>query len=85
MRSRDVQIGEKYVAKVNGGLTDVQVLEEKIAYKRHGRRTQWLLSKEYFPCVLQRIWIVLNLETSRRIIFTSARRFLRKANEHDAR
>ena len=66
MKHKDIKIGSLYVAKVNGRLTTVRVLDIRGTWDRTGR-----LANRYD---------VVNLTTGRELVFRNPSKFRRKVN-----
>lgn len=61
MKSKDVEIGGRYIAKISGKLTIVRILEERVRYDAFRRRERTT-------------WLALNEATGRKIDIRSAQR-----------
>ena len=61
MKSKDVEVGGRYIAKISGKLTIVRILEERVRYDAFRRRERTT-------------WLALNEATGRTIDIRSAQR-----------
>ena len=61
MKSKDVEVGGRYTAKISGKLTIVRILEERVRYDALRRRERTT-------------WLALNETTGRKVDIRSAQR-----------